>query len=95
MGDTFRTSTGKKGLKKGSTANSPRANVASSGTWCARKGSPRQVAQALDRSTATISRERERNRCEYDGCYRAEKAHERAPGRRWRGRRKSQYSLEE
>lgn len=85
----------RRGSKRRVQPTPPRANVASSGTWCARKGSPRQVAQALDRSTATISRERERNRCEYDGCHRAEKAHERALSRRWRGRRRSQYSLGE
>ena len=38
----------------------------------------RQIGLALDRSVATVSRELKRNRCEYDGWYRAEKAHERA-----------------
>lgn len=55
----------------------------------------RQMAQVLGRSAATICREIRRNRCSYDGSYRAEKAHERALSRRWRSRKKSQYSLEE
>ena len=59
------------------------------------KCSLRQIGLALDRSVATVSRELSRNRCKYDGWYRAEKAHERALSRRWRSRKKSQYSLEE
>ncbi|WP_284618034.1 helix-turn-helix domain-containing protein [Aquabacterium humicola] len=55
----------------------------------------RQIGLALDRSVATVSRELNRNRCKYDGWYRAEKAHERALSRRWRSRKKSQYSPEE
>lgn len=65
------------------------------GNMLRQRCSHRQIAQALDRSAATISRELKRNRCEYDGSYRAEKAHERALSRRWRSRKKSQYSLEE
>ena len=42
----------------------------------------REIAQALDRSAATISRERRRNACPYDGGYRAEKADSRAMSRR-------------
>lgn len=57
--------------------------------------SRRQIARALERSVSTISRELKRNRCEYDGSYRAQKAQERAMSRRWRSRKKSQYSLEE
>ena len=55
----------------------------------------REIGRALGRPASTIVRERRRNACEYDGGYRAEKAHERAMGRRWRSRKKSQYSLEE
>lgn len=57
--------------------------------------SRRQIARVLDRSVSTISRELKRNRCEYDGSYRPQKAQERAMSRRWRSRKKSQYSLEE
>jgi IS30 family transposase len=55
----------------------------------------RQTAKLVGRSASTISREVRRNRCAYDGAYRAEKAHSRALARRWRSRRNSQYSQEE
>lgn len=55
----------------------------------------REIARVLDRSVATISRERQRNACPYDGGYRAEKADSRAMSRRWRSRKKSQYSQQE
>lgn len=55
----------------------------------------REIAQALDRAVSTISRERQRNACPYDGGYRAEKADSRAMSRRWRSRKKSQYSQQE
>lgn len=55
----------------------------------------REIARVLDRSAATISRERRRNACPYDGGYRAEKADSRAMSRRWRSRKKSQYSQQE
>ena len=55
----------------------------------------RAIAQALGRSPSTISRERRRNASRHDGHYRAEKAHEYAMARRWRSRKKSQYSQQE
>jgi transposase, IS30 family len=55
----------------------------------------RAIARALDRSPSTISRERKRNASRHDGNYRAEKAHEYAMARRWRSRKKSQYSQQE
>ena len=55
----------------------------------------RAIAMALDRAPSTISRERERNLTQYDGAYRAERAHGYAMGRRWRCRKKSQYSEQE
>jgi len=55
----------------------------------------REIAQALDRSVSTISRERIRNATTHDGRYRADKAHQYAMARRSRCRKKSQYSLEE
>lgn len=57
--------------------------------------SRREIARVLERSVATISRELKRNRCEYDGGYRAEKAQARALSRRWRSRKKGQYGVEE
>lgn len=63
---------------------------------CRARGlSMRQTALMLGRSASTISREIKRNSCAYDGAYRAEKAHSRALGRRWRSRRNSQYSARE
>jgi len=55
----------------------------------------RAIALALDRSASTISRERQRNLTQYDGAYRAERAHGYAMGRRRRCRKKSQYSEQE
>ena len=55
----------------------------------------REIARVLDRSPSTISRERRRNACLHDGGYRAEKADSRAMARRWRSRKKSQYSQQE
>ena len=57
--------------------------------------SHRSIAAVLDRSPATISRERRRNACPHDGGYRAEKAQSRATARRWRSRKKTQFSPEE
>ena len=55
----------------------------------------RAIAKALDRSPSTISRERKRNASSYDGGYRVERAQEHAMARRWRSRKKSQYSQQE
>jgi transposase, IS30 family len=55
----------------------------------------RAIAQVLDRSVSTISRERQRNATHHDGRYRAEKAQQYAIARRSRTRKKSQYGLEE
>ena len=55
----------------------------------------RGIAQVLDRSASTISRERRRNATHYDGAYRAEKAQEYALGRRRRTRKGSQFSEQE
>lgn len=63
--------------------------------WRASGVSIRETARLLGRSASTISRELARNSCAYDGHYRAQKAHSRALGRRWRSRRKSQYSQQE
>ena len=57
--------------------------------------SMRSIATVLDRSVATISRERQRNATTHDGGYRAEKAQQYAMARRRRSRKKSQYSFEE
>lgn len=58
----------------------------------ARGKSLREIGLWLGRSASTISREVRRNKCRYDGKYRAQKAHSRAMVRRWRSRKKSQYS---
>lgn len=58
----------------------------------ARGYSDREIGYVLDRSPATIGRERKRNACPHDGFYRAEKAHSRAMTRRSKSRKKSQYS---
>ena len=55
----------------------------------------RTIAEVLDRSVSTISRERQRNVTRHDGRYRAEKAQQYAIARRSRTRKKSQYGLEE
>lgn len=55
----------------------------------------RSIALALDRAPSTISRERQRNLTQYDEAYRAERAHQYAIARRWRTRKKSQYSEQE
>jgi IS30 family transposase len=61
----------------------------------ARGKSLREIGVWLGRSASTISREVRRNKCKYDGKYRAQKAHSRAMVRRWRSRKKSQYSAAE
>lgn len=53
-----------------------------------------EIARRLDRSKSTICRELQRNTCK-DGYYRPEKAHARALDRRWRTRKKGQYSQQE
>ncbi len=63
--------------------------------WHASGKSFRWIAQELRRSASSLSREYRRNRCVYDGKYRAEKAHARAVSRRHKSRRGSQFSLEE
>lgn len=55
----------------------------------------REIGLCMGRSTSTISREVRRNRCPYDGKYRAQKAQSRAMARRRRSRKKSQYSPRE
>ena len=55
----------------------------------------REIGRALDRPASTIWRERSRNASEYDGAYRAERAHEQAMARRGRSRKGSQYGIEE
>lgn len=55
----------------------------------------RAIALALNRAASTISRERQRNLTQYDSAYRAERAHQYAIARRWRSRKKSQYSAQE
>jgi transposase, IS30 family len=55
----------------------------------------REIARVLERSVATISRERQRNATQHDGRYRAEKAQQYAMARRGRTRKKSQYGLEQ
>jgi IS30 family transposase len=57
--------------------------------------SHRVIAKVLDRSPSTISRERKRNASSCDGGYRVEKAQEHAMARRWRSRKKSQFSQQE
>jgi transposase, IS30 family len=61
----------------------------------ARGHSGREIALCLGRSASAISREVKRNRCPYDGHYRAEKADARAMARRATSRKKSQYSQQE
>lgn len=61
----------------------------------ARGLSVRKIAQRLDRSPSTISREIRRNKCPGDGYYRPDKAHARALRRRWSTRKKDQYSKRE
>lgn len=57
--------------------------------------STRAIGLALDRSAATISRERARNATARDGWYRADKAQQYAMARRRRSRKKDQYSQQE
>ncbi|WP_128003586.1 IS30 family transposase [Piscinibacter defluvii] len=52
----------------------------------------REIGRCIARCVSTISREVRRNACPYDGKYRVEKAQSRAMARRWRSRKKSQYS---
>jgi IS30 family transposase len=61
----------------------------------ARGKSLREIGRCAGRSASTISREVRRNACPYDRKYRVEKAHSRAMVRRWRSRKKSQYSPRE
>ena len=46
----------------------------------------RGIGTALDPSSSAIYRKRQRNECQYDGHYRAEKAHAQALSRLWRSR---------
>ena len=57
--------------------------------------SQREIARCLGRSASTISREVWRNRSVHDGAYRVDKAHSKAMTRRWKSRKKSQYSAGE
>lgn len=57
--------------------------------------SQREIARCLGRSPSTISREVWRNRTVHDGSYRVDKAHSKAMTRRWKSRKKSQYSAAE
>jgi IS30 family transposase len=57
--------------------------------------SMRAIGLVLDRSAATISRERRRNATAHDGWYRADKAQQYAMARRRRTRKKDQYSQQE
>lgn len=50
------------------------------------------IARALGCDRSTVCRELQRNRCAYDGAYRAEKASERTRGRRSRSRRNRQFT---
>jgi transposase, IS30 family len=61
----------------------------------ARGHSQAEIARCIGRSPSSISKEIRRNSCAYDGAYRAEKADDRAMARRWRSRKKSQYSQQE
>lgn len=51
-----------------------------------------QIARALGCDRSTVCRELQRNRCAYDGAYRAEKASERTRGRRSRSRRNQRFT---
>src|SRR5512140_2653124 len=53
------------------------------------------IARILDRDPSTISRELRRNRTRHDGFYRAEKAQEKANGRRRRSRRWNKYTAKD
>lgn len=53
--------------------------------------SMRRMAEVLDRSASTVSREIRRNATRHDGKYRAEKAHQYAVARRRRSRRNRRY----
>ena len=61
----------------------------------ARGHSLREIGRCLRRPASTISNEISRNKCPYDGHYRAEKAHARALSRRTNSRKKSQYRQQE
>ena len=52
-----------------------------------------QIARCMQRHPSTISRELRRNRAVHDGWYRAEKAIEKANGRRSRSRRNRRFTL--
>jgi len=54
-----------------------------------------QIARALGCHRSTVCRELQRNRCAYDGAYRAHKASERTRGRRSRSRRNRQFTAGE
>jgi transposase, IS30 family len=55
----------------------------------------RSIAEALQRSPSTVSRELSRNRSPYDGAYRAQRAIDQTNGRRRRSRRNTHFSEEE
>ena len=57
--------------------------------------SKREIGRCLGRSASTISREMRRNSFDQTDKYWAEKAQALAMGRRWRSRKKSQYSQQE
>ena len=52
-----------------------------------------EIARCMQRHPSTISRELKRNRAVHDGWYRAEKAIEKANGRRSRSRRNRRFTL--
>ena len=51
-----------------------------------------EIARVLGRSRSTIGREIQRNSTHPDGCYRPDRAHEAANGRRSRSRRNSRFT---
>ena len=55
----------------------------------------REIARCLGRSASTIGREMKRNSFDQTDKYWAEKAHAMAMARRWKSRKKSQYSQQE
>lgn len=54
-----------------------------------------EIARVLGRSRSTIGREIRRNSTHPDGCYRPDRAHEAANGRRSRSRRNSRFNADD